>query len=108
MYDVKAVETITGQVKKVESMTPMRGMSQGVHLVLKTDAGEMSVHLGPAWYIERQDVKLEPGDTIEVKGARTTFAGKPAIIASEIKKGDATLLLRDEAGVPLWSGWRRG
>jgi hypothetical protein len=108
MYDVKAVETVSGQVVKVERATPMRGMSAGVHAVLKTDAGEMSVHLGPAWYIERQDVKLEPGDAVQVKGARTTFQGKPAIIAAEVKKGDETLRLRDEAGVPAWSGWRRG
>jgi hypothetical protein len=36
-----------------------------------------------------------------------TFEGKPAIIAAEIKKGDETLRLRDDAGVPAWSGWRR-
>lgn len=108
MYDAKAVETISGQVVKVGRITPMGGMSAGIHVVLKTDAGEMPVHLGPAWYIERQDVKLEPGDTIQVTGARATFQGKPSIIAAEVKKGDATLRLRDDAGVPAWSGWRRG
>jgi hypothetical protein len=86
----------------------MRGMTAGVHVLLKTDAGEIPVHLGPAWYVERQDVKLEPGDTIQVKGARVTFQGKPAIIAAEVKKGDETLRLRSDAGVPVWSRWRRG
>lgn len=107
-YDVKAVETVSGTVVRVERITPMRGMSAGVHMVLKTDAGEFSVHLGPAWYIERQDVKLAPGDTVQVKGARVTFQGKPAIIAAEIRKGDEILPLRNDAGVPAWSGWRRG
>lgn len=93
---------------RVEHVTPMRGMTAGVHVLLKTDAGEIPVHLGPAWYVERQDVKLEPGDTIQVKGARVTFQGKPAIIAAEVKKGDETLRLRNDAGVPVWSGWRRG
>lgn len=108
MYDAKAVETISGRIVKIEQITPMRRMSAGIHAIVKTDAGEISVHLGPAWYIERQDVKLEPGDMIEVKGARVSFAGKPAIIASEVKKGEETLRLRDEAGVPAWAGWRRG
>jgi hypothetical protein len=44
---------------------------------------------------------------IEVKGSRVTFEGKPALIAAEVRKGDEVLKLRDEAGMPLWSGWRR-
>jgi hypothetical protein len=36
-----------------------------------------------------------------------TVSGKPAIIAAEVKKGDDLLRLRDEAGLPAWSAWRR-
>lgn len=107
LYDPKTVETITGEVVKVDRVTPIRGMSGGVHLVVKTDKEEVSVHLGPLWYLENQDVKIEPKDKVEIKGSRVTLGGKPAIIAAEVKKGDETLNLRDEAGVPAWSGWRR-
>jgi len=85
----------------------MRGMGAGVHLTLKTDKETISVHLGPSWFIERLDARIEKGDTIEVKGARVTVGGKPAIIAVEMKKGDSLLKLRDDAGVPAWAGWRR-
>lgn len=47
------------------------------------------------------------GDVIEVKGSRVTVAGKQVVIAAEVKKGDALLKLRDDSGVPVWSGWRR-
>ena len=107
LYDPKTVEMVSGEVVKVEQMTPMTGMGYGVHLVLKTDKETISVHLGPAWYVERQDTKIEPKDHVEVKGSRITFEGKSAIIAAEIKKGDEILLLRDDAGVPAWAGWRR-
>ncbi len=107
LYDPKTVETITGQVVKVDRVTPVRGMSGGLHLVVKTDKEEVSVHLGPLWYLENQDVKIEPKDTVEIRGSRVTVQGKPAIIAAEVKKGDETLALRDEAGVPVWSGWKR-
>ena len=50
---------------------------------VKTDKETISVHLGPSWYFENQDVKIQPKDKVEVKGAKTTFAGKPAIIAAE-------------------------
>jgi hypothetical protein len=33
--------------------------------------------------------------------------GKPALIAAEVKKGDALLRLRDESGIPAWAGWRK-
>jgi len=74
---------------------------------VKTDKETISVHLGPGFYIENQDIKLETKDKVEVKGSRITFGGKPAIIAMEVKKGDEVLKLRDEAGFPVWSGWRR-
>jgi hypothetical protein len=74
---------------------------------VKTDKETISVHLGPSWYLENQDVKIEPKDRVEVKGSRVTFAGNPAMIAAEVKKGDEVLKLRDDNGFPVWSGWRR-
>jgi len=107
MYDPKTVDTVTGEVVKVDRITPMRGMSGGVHLVLKTDKGDVSVHLGPQWYLENQDVKIEPKDTVEVTGSRVTVQGQPALIAAEVKKGDQVLKLRDAVGTPVWAGWRK-
>jgi hypothetical protein len=107
MYDPKAVETITGEVTRMDRITPAKGMSGGIHMLVKTDKETISVHLGPSWYLENQDVKIEPKDKVEVKGSRITFGGKPAIIATEIKKGDEVLKLRDESGFPVWAGWRR-
>jgi hypothetical protein len=108
MYDPKTVETIKGSVVGVDRVAPMKGMAAGLHVTIKTDAETISVHLGPTWYLENQDVKIQPGDLVEVKGSRVTVAGKPALIAAEVKKGDETLRLRDETGVPVWTGWRRG
>ena len=107
MYDPKTVQTISGSVVSVDTLTPMAGMGNGVHLLLKADKETISVHVGPVWYLENQDVKLEPGDRVQVRGSRITFQGKPAIIAVDVTKGDDTLRLRDESGFPLWSGWRR-
>ncbi len=107
MYDPKTVETISGEVERVDMITPMKGMSGGVHLTVKTEKGPMSVHLGPAWYIENQDVKIQPKDKVEITGSKANFQDKPVIIAKEVKKGDEVLILRDDNGYPVWSGWRR-
>lgn len=103
-YDPKTVETVTGDVVEVEHVSSQRA-GGGVHLTLRTeDQKTLAVHLGPAWWVDRQSVKLAPEDHIEVKGSRVTVDGQPAIIAAEVKKGAATLVLRDAAGVPAWSG----
>ncbi len=106
LYDPKTVENLSGEIEKIESFVPRKGMSQGIHLLLKTDKGSIPVHLGPSWYIEGQNVKFAAGDKVQVTGSRVTFDKKPAIIASEIKKGDQALKLRDTCGTPAWS--RRG
>ncbi|GFE61899.1 DNA-binding protein [Geobacter sp. AOG2] len=107
MYNPATVETVSGEVVSVDRMTPMKGMGTGIHLKLKTDKETVSIHLGPAWFIDRLETGIRKGDKIEVKGSQVTVAGKPAIIAAEIKKGDALLKLRDDNGVPIWAGWRR-
>lgn len=107
MYDPKTVETIRGEVVSVDVITPVKGMCYGVHLMVKTEKETISVHLGPGWYIENQDTRIEAKDKVEVTGSRVTFESKPAIIAAEVKKGDEVLKLRDEKGFPFWSGWRK-
>jgi hypothetical protein len=107
LYNPKSLETIVGEVVSVDKITPEKNMSYGVHFVLKAETETISVHLGPDWYIENQDVKIEPKDKVEIKGSRITFDGKPAIIAAEVKKGEEVLILRDASGLPAWSGWRR-
>ncbi|HJV36417.1 DNA-binding protein [Geomonas sp.] len=108
LYNPSTVETVTGKVVGVSKMTPMKGMGPGIHLDLQTQKETVSVHLGPAWYLDRQDTRIEKGDEVEVTGSRVTVGGKPALIASEVKKNDQVLKLRDASGVPVWSGWRQG
>lgn len=107
MFDPGTVETLAGEVTSVARMVPRKGMSSGIHLQLKTETGTLPVHLGPAWYIERLDMKIVKGDKLEIKGSRVTFEGKPAIIAAEVAKGDGVLVLRDASGIPAWAGWRK-
>jgi hypothetical protein len=107
LYNPQTMESISGKVASVDTITPIKGMSSGVHLMLKTDNETISVHLGPAWYIQRQDMKIAPGDKIDITGSRITLQGEPAIIAAEVKKENEILKLRDESGLPVWSGWRR-
>jgi hypothetical protein len=104
VYDPKTVETVAGEVISV-SRGDGAGVGRGVHLVLRTDSGAtLSVRLGPAWYVDRHAMKIATGDRVEVKGSRVGSGGESAIVAAEVRKGQDKVLLRDEAGVPAWSG----
>jgi hypothetical protein len=107
MYNVQTVATIRGEVVSVDRITPTRGMYQGVRLTVKTPDGLVSVHLGPSWYLEGQEIALAPKDMVEIVGSKITFENQPTILASEVKKGDKTLVLRDQQGFPVWSAWRQ-
>lgn len=107
MYDPETVETLKGDVVSVDRVTPMKGMSYGIHAQVKTEKETISVHLGPAWFIENQDIEIVSGERVEVKGSRVSFDGETVIIAAEVRKGNESLILRDENGFPVWSGWKR-
>ena len=100
------METVYGDVVSIEKATSGRGMSYGVHLIVKSDEETLSVRLGPEWYMKDQGFTINPDDKVEIKGHRISDRGEQAIIAAEIKKGDKVLKLRDENGLPFWSGRR--
>lgn len=117
MYNPKGIETYSGEVINIDTVIPMKGMSPGVHLMLLTkDKKTVSVHLGPAWFIERLDTPIKKGDNIEIAGSMVImnietkpgeFNAEHVLIASQVKKGDKVLQLRDALGEPIWSGWEK-
>jgi len=107
MYDPSKAEMVSGEVISVEQITPMRRMGMGIGFKLNTGKETLLVHLGPQWYIERQDIKITAGDKVEVKGVKAVRMGQDIFIAGEVKKGSEVLKLRDENGIPAWAGWRR-
>jgi hypothetical protein len=107
IYNPNTIQTVSGEVTSVDLVPMMHGMHQGVHLTLKTNGETQTVVLGPEWYIAGQDTKIAKGDKVQVTGSKVQWAGKPLIIASQIKKGDQVLVLRDQNGFPAWMGWRQ-
>jgi len=107
MYDVNTVETIYGSVTSIDQISHGNRMSNGIHLQLNTKSGNITVHLGPSWYIDNQDIQINKNDEITVTGSRVNYEGEMVIIAKELIKGDEVLTLRDDKGYPYWAGWRK-
>jgi hypothetical protein len=109
-YNSETVTTVKCHVEKVGQVSqiwgPIKGMSYGVKLLVNRNEETLTVYLGPAWFIERQNISIEKDDIIEVKVCKKLFEGESVIVAQEIKKGDVVLKLRDKKGVPVWAGAR--
>lgn len=105
--DPVALENVSGVVTSVDKTASRRGRNSGVHLTLKTDSGNVAVLLGPDWFVEKSSTKLAAGDAVEVTGSRVTSWDRPAIVATQVRKGNDILVLRDDKGIPNWAGWRR-
>lgn len=106
-FNPKTVETVKGEVVRVDKVASPGGKGYGLHLTVKTEKETLSVEVGPGWYVEKQPVRIEAKDILEIRGSRITSRGKPVMIAAEIKKRDQILKLRDENGIPAWSGGSR-
>jgi hypothetical protein len=107
MFDPKTLETFTGEVTTVDQLIPGYGMSDRVWLALKTAKGMILVILGPTRFHKEKNFKIEPKDQLEIKGSMITGMEEPMFIATEVKKGDQVLKLRDDSGYPVWSPPRK-
>lgn len=103
LFDPGTVENLRGKVLTVERFTPLRQMGYGLLVVLETQTETIDVHVGPGWFVQEQDFDLSPGDEIMVRGSRILFRELPAIIATQVRKGERTLQLRLDDGRPVWS-----
>jgi hypothetical protein len=114
-YDPSTVVTVKGTIDEVQDgmmhsgqMGQMKGTDHmGMDLVLKTDKETLTVLVGPTRFVKEKNFTFAQGDQIEVTGSKVKYNNADAVIAREIKKGDKTLTLRDEKGIPEWSMGRQ-
>lgn len=98
-----------GRVVRIFTETLKETMHPGMAMIMDTkNRGQVLVHLGPVWYLERQEFELAPGDEVQVKGmCEQSKSGQTEVVAYELIKGDYVLSLRDAQGRPHWEAWRR-
>jgi hypothetical protein len=106
-YDADTVTTLRGTVAAVTVVPARGGRSGGLHVTVETDGKATDVHLGPSWFLERQGLALAKGDAVEVTGSLVEQGGTTFLIARDVAKGDKRVRLRDERGIPAWSGGPR-
>jgi len=103
-FDPNTVSTVQGTVLSKGFFTPEKGAGPGERLRVRTDDGKtVIVHLGPRSHLESENISFQKGDKITITGSKAEIYGRNVIIATQVKKGDQTIQLRDDQGKPVWS-----
>lgn len=104
-YDPATVINITGTVMSVREEPSSQPLS-GLHLIVKTDVGEIDTYLGPADFLKQFEISFSPGNIVQIIGSRVPFGGGRVMLAREARKGGTYLYLRDSSGRPNWPARR--
>jgi len=107
-YDKSAMTTFKGTVVSINKEDCEGCGMTHVDLVIKIEDGERTVRLGPAWYLDKQDELLKADDAVEIVASKVKHGDEDMFVAGTVKKGEDVLILRNEDGIPMWRGWRRG
>jgi hypothetical protein len=101
-YDQAKQQTMRGWVVETKDFQcPVSG-TVGSHIMVKTETGNIEVHLAPASFMKRYEINIRKDDNVTIIGSRIMFDGKPALIARSVVIGRETFNFRDPSGNPLW------
>jgi hypothetical protein len=105
VYNPNTLTTLAGNVQSLITFPPKNRTPGAVRsAVLKTEQGEITIHLVPDWYLQDHKIALKAGDQLEVTGSKVSLASgqQPSVIVRDLNVGDKTVTLRDAKGVPIW------
>jgi hypothetical protein len=102
-YDLASEVKVKGVIEDIREVS---GGVAGTQLSVKTDAKTILVYVGPGDFLKEIEVSFNKGDQVNVIGAKSPNATDDEILAREITVGSNTFTLRDDKGVPIWTGWK--
>lgn len=103
-YDLTSEIKFKGVVQEIREAAP--APFAGTNLLVKTDTSTMTVYVGPTEFLKDMDTSFKTGDHVEVVGAKTENGTEQVVLAREITCGTNDVTLRDDKGIPVWTGWK--
>jgi hypothetical protein len=101
-YNTAAETKVAGVIQDVSEFFCPVSDDQGMHVLLKSDSGNLLIHVAPARFLRGQEIRFSPGQQLEVVGAQVKFQGRDSLLARQITRGNELIVLRDHSGKPVW------
>ena len=102
-FDASKLGTLEGVVVRIHQVPNTKVWLTSMNALVRTSTGDVNVELGPAWFIDNQELHLAVDDKITVSGSRVKPSGVDMMIATEVRRANDVLHLRREDGTPSCS-----
>ena len=97
-YDFRSRTRIGGEILSIDDLRADDAAFSGLHITMRVEKGEVSVHLGPKEFFDSNVVAFAVGDSLDITGLSSTYKGKPAVLATEVEKDGRHLRLPPRRG----------
>jgi hypothetical protein len=104
-YDVSTESKMKGVVEEI-NLPPKGSEKEVIHLTVKGDAESEDIYLCPESFLKDMGVSFSKGDNIGFTASKVKQNGADILLAREVVRGNETLVLRDDKGVPVWTPHR--
>lgn len=95
-------KSVEGKVVEVVYLPGASSETAMVEVWLLAAKERTLVRIGAAGFLKQNKFSLKEGDTLAVKGYTVATAERDVVVAVEMRKGNQTLVLRNEQGTPRW------
>jgi hypothetical protein len=102
LFNPGTVNTVSGEVVRVERAAAGSGRDYCVQALLKTTKGQVTLVLAPQSFMKKRGLTIAPQDRLTVTGSSVSVLGKPILLAMMVQ-GDRTMKLREASGRPVWA-----
>lgn len=104
-FDARKLATIEGTVVRLHQVPSTKVLLTTLNALVRTSDGDVNVELGPAWFIDNQELHLAVEDKITVSGSRVKLSGVDTLIVTEVRRGKDVMRVRRDDGTPVWVAW---
>ena len=101
-YATPAQKVVDGKVSEIIYLPGANPESAMVEIRLDSAAGAALVQLAPVGLLKQNQLILRQGDAISITGFAVSGMDGDLLVATEVRKGDQRLALRDTRGRPAW------
>ena len=101
-YDLHTEAKMKGVVEEV-NLPPKGNDKEVIHLIVKSDADAVDIYLCPQSFLKDMGVSFSKGDEVGLTTSKVKQNGADLLLAREIVRGNETLVLRDDKGIPVWT-----
>jgi hypothetical protein len=101
-YDLATETKMKGVVEELK-LPPKGQEKEAAHLMMKNGDDTIDIYLCPKAFMDDMGITFTKGDEIAFTGSKVKQDGADLVLAREVKKGQDTLVLRDDKGNPVWN-----